>query len=872
MRLLLIRSLAAYALLFALLPASAFAQANAVLERFQTDGTALPPTGAALVDEATAPEVNPAGLALLDRPQLIYLHERNLRQDRVVDSFHVGTGLFGYGGLGLALQFVRPKGLPSYRKTTLSLAAGGGFASLGVNFNNFGSDDAALDALTSWDAGLALRPWRYLSIAASVRDFDGPTLSYARALPPGAPTPPGFEPKRLPRRYDVGLGIRPGTDRVQLSGDWLVDDLAGVDASRFSFAAQVEPLEGLVLSGGLAFGLKGNDELVGQVALTLNTPYVGASWWGGAGDDIGGRWDQGVQLRLSADRYRTLPFARDRVVVLDPSSLMSKSQGVLASLIAPSSREPYLETLGLLERVRTSKETAGVLLKVGKLPDIGHARVEELRQALVALRASGKHVWAVWMDGGDDEYLLASAAEKIWAVPQSTLAINGYSSTQTFLAGTLQKLGVGVDVARVGQYKTATDSFTRQDMSPEEREMLGAWLDQVYGSTMATIAGARGLSEESLAKVVGQGILPARMAKDAGLVDELIYPDELQGLLEKGHGKSLDVVGELPAQQSWPRRWGVRPKNRDRERRRAHLRRQDARGSLRAASHRRGRVDLERAREGGPGPDGQGDRPARGLHRRQRRGERPRLAGGDQDQRVQAGGRLHGRLRRQRRLLHRHGRPAHLRRALDAHRVHRRLCPQARPRRPAREAGDPPRDPAAGRPLRPLLHHSRLDRGRAEGGAGLRRRVLRPVHHQGRRVAEDGEGPGGQPGPRARLQRAGGTAGGAGRRDRRAAGRHRLGQGAGGAQGGRGRRRGRPRRRRPDGPQARHREPGHAAARPRAGRRRGERRNVARAAAGAAGDAALPGHGEVGALRRTAMTLGSPHSSWLPSFSQKLVS
>ncbi|HEY3451086.1 MAG TPA: signal peptide peptidase SppA [Myxococcales bacterium] len=556
---LLASSIAAFAVALLLLESSAHAQAGAVLERFQTDGVALPPTGAALVDEATAPEVNPAGLALLAKPQLVYLHERNLRQDRIVDSVHIGTGLFGYGGVGLAMQFIRPKGVPSYRKTTLSLAAGGEFVSLGASFNDFSSDDAAFDALTTWDAGLALRPWKYLSLGFAIRDFDGPILSYSKVLPPGTTPPPGFEPRQIPRRFDVGLGIRPFTDRVQLAGDWLFDDQGGASESRFSFAAQVEPLAGLIVSGGVAFGLNGG-EVVGQLALTLNTSYAGATWWGGAGDDVGGKWDQAVQLRLSADRYRALPIARDRVVVLDFSSLLSPSQGLLTSLIAPSTREPYLEILGLIERIRTSGEIAGVLIKVGKLPGIGHARVEELRRSLMSLRTAGKRVWAVWLDGGDDEYLLASAAERIWAVPQSTLAVNGYASTQTFLAGTLEKLGVTVDVARVGEYKTAPDSFTRTNMSPEEKQMLGAWLDEVFDSTVATIASARGLKEEDLRKTIGQGILSARMAKEAGLVDELVYPDQLQQMLEKGHGKSLDIVSEVPAQRAWPRRWGVRPK------------------------------------------------------------------------------------------------------------------------------------------------------------------------------------------------------------------------------------------------------------------------------------------------------------------------
>ncbi|MBI5544012.1 MAG: S49 family peptidase, partial [Deltaproteobacteria bacterium] len=530
-------------LLLSVLPSVAAAQTSALREQYQTDGVALPPTGVALVDEVTAAEINPAGVALLGKPQLFYLHERSLRADRVIDAAFVGTGLFGWGGLSLGMQWVRPRGLSDYRKTTWTLGIGNEIVALGASYNDFSSDQAGLDRLASWDAGLTVRPWRYLSLGAAARDFDGPTVDGVQ----------------LPRRYDLGFALRPFTDRIALSGDFLIDDQRGLPGSSLSFAAQAEPVPGLVVSGGLAVGLH-TDEVIGQVALTLNTPYVGATWSGGAGSDVSDNWSQLVQLRLSAERYRPLPLARDQVLVLDIPQRLSPPSGGLLSLLTPSKREPYLELLAAIERIRKDPGVAGVLIKVSELPDVGPARVEELRQALVSLRSSGKRLWALFMDGGDNEYLLATAAERIWAVPQATFQVNGYSTTATFLAATLAGLGVKVDVARVGEYKTAPDSFTRTSMSPEEREMLDAWLDGLYRRSLATIEKARSLGTDPLRATLDRGILTAGGAKEAGLIDEIVYPDELQKMLENGHGRSLDLVGEETKEVAWPRRWGARPR------------------------------------------------------------------------------------------------------------------------------------------------------------------------------------------------------------------------------------------------------------------------------------------------------------------------
>ena len=498
-------------------------------------------------------------MALLRKPQLYYVHDRGVRNDHTADAVFVGTGLFGYGGTSLSMQWVRPRGAAAYRKTTFSLAAGGEFMSLGFNYNAFNSDDDAdLNRLTSWDVGLTLHPWRYLAIGAAAKNFDGPRLHTAAQAYPLPPSPVA-----VARQYDLGLAFRPFTDRVALAGDFLIDDQRGLPGSRLSFAALVEPLDGLVLSGGLAFGLHGNNDVVGQVAITLNGGPVGATVSGGAGGNggsIAADWSSQIQLRVSMDRFRGLPIMRDRFLILDVPGLLANPNSGLTSIILPSTREPYLELLSLIDRARRDRDVGGVLVKVSALPDIGHARVEELRAALMDLRAHGKKVYALFMDGGDDEYLLATAAEKIWAVPQATFLVNGYTANATFLGGTLQKIGVSVDVARVGEYKTYPDTFTRTEMGPQEREMLDGWVDGLYRRTLATVTQSRALGDEAFKATLDQGILSANAAKAAGLVDEVVYPDELQGLLEKGYGHSVELVTEVPKDKDWPRRWGVRPK------------------------------------------------------------------------------------------------------------------------------------------------------------------------------------------------------------------------------------------------------------------------------------------------------------------------
>src|SRR4051812_46555305 len=92
---------------FVLLSSVAFGQVSSIEHAAEGRGVTLPPTSLSLIDDATAPALNPAGLSFVGDPQLFYLHERNVALDRVIDSVYLADTVFGGLGLGLSLEWVR---------------------------------------------------------------------------------------------------------------------------------------------------------------------------------------------------------------------------------------------------------------------------------------------------------------------------------------------------------------------------------------------------------------------------------------------------------------------------------------------------------------------------------------------------------------------------------------------------------------------------------------------------------------------------------------------------------------------------------------------------------------------------------------------
>ncbi len=168
----------------------------------------------------------------------------------------------------------------------------------------------------------------------------------------------------------------------------------------------------------------------------------------------------------------------------------------------------------------------------------GWARLEEIRQDIADFKKSGKPVYAFLQGPGSREYYLATAADKIFLSPGDMLDVKGFHVEELYFKGTLEKLGIGVQVDHIGRFKDAGDIFTRTNMTPETREVLNQVLDQIYGDFCTTTGSGRRKSADDMKALIDMGPFLAAQAKATGLVDELGYEDEVYADLKKKTGVS----------------------------------------------------------------------------------------------------------------------------------------------------------------------------------------------------------------------------------------------------------------------------------------------------------------------------------------------
>ena len=185
---------------------------------------------------------------------------------------------------------------------------------------------------------------------------------------------------------------------------------------------------------------------------------------------------------------------------------------------------------------------------------IGWGEMEEFRGDLEQFRKSGKPVFAYLRAPGTREYFVSLAADRIYLGPEEPLYLKGVRAEMPYIKKGLDKLGVTVQVEHAGKYKDFGDMFTRTDMSPETREVIGSVVDNLYGTLVDRIAEARKKSPDEVRALIDRGPYTANGALQAGLVDELRFEDQMWGelrtRLKSGEPKkvSLENYVKVPAE------------------------------------------------------------------------------------------------------------------------------------------------------------------------------------------------------------------------------------------------------------------------------------------------------------------------------------
>lgn len=190
------------------------------------------------------------------------------------------------------------------------------------------------------------------------------------------------------------------------------------------------------------------------------------------------------------------------------------------------------EVLLNIDKAKNDTLVKGIYLKGGSLIG-GMASIKEIRDALVDFKARGKFIVAYADTYLQSNYYLASVADKLLVNPSGMVDFRGISSEVLFLKNTLDKLGIEMQVVKVGTYKSAVEPYIETKMSEANREQVTAYTTSIWNTMLGEISAARGISVEQLNAYADEMMTmqPVEKLLAYKLVDSLVYADEADSIL-----------------------------------------------------------------------------------------------------------------------------------------------------------------------------------------------------------------------------------------------------------------------------------------------------------------------------------------------------
>ena len=256
---------------------------------------------------------------------------------------------------------------------------------------------------------------------------------------------------------------------------------------------------------------------------------------------------------MSASDTETI-VKKNSVMMLDLNgTLVERTQedplGILSQLFGDESNTYGLDDiLSSIQKAKENENIKGIYLQASSL-GTSYASLQEIRNALLDFKESGKFVIAYADSYTQGLYYLSSAADKVLLNPKGMIEWRGIASAPLFYKDLLQKIGVEMQVFKVGTYKSAVEPFIATEMSPANREQVTAFITSIWGQVTEGVSASRNIPVDSLNVYADRMLMfyPSEESVRCGFADTLIYRNDVRNYLKKlveiDEDDNLPIVG-----------------------------------------------------------------------------------------------------------------------------------------------------------------------------------------------------------------------------------------------------------------------------------------------------------------------------------------
>ncbi len=236
---------------------------------------------------------------------------------------------------------------------------------------------------------------------------------------------------------------------------------------------------------------------------------------------------------ISAVESDEAPVVKDKTLLYLPLGGIVREQAVDDPLeeLFPNSGAQILSLKDVVKGIKNAAyddKVIGLYIEP-RFVQSGFAALQEIRDAILEFKESGKPVYAYGEFISEVDYFVVSTADRLFMHPEGTLEFNGMTARVTFFKGLFDKLGIQPEIFRVGEFKAAVEPFMQKSMSDENRLQLTGLLESIHGHYLEEVSTSRNIPIERLEQISDQmeAYLP-KESLEVGLVDRLAFEDEIK--------------------------------------------------------------------------------------------------------------------------------------------------------------------------------------------------------------------------------------------------------------------------------------------------------------------------------------------------------
>lgn len=469
---------------------------------------------------------NPAMLSYIEQPNLLFTWNDRNADFNDFNNYNLFASL-PYFGFSIADKKESKYSITDYK---ISAAYGSSSFSFGLGYGWSAGDLEYYDRSNVFTVGAIYRPVNFLSFSLI-----------------------GNLPAKNEREGIVGVGLKPfGNYNLTLFGDYLFTQDTIPESVNWSAGAVVEPIDGLRIIGRYFEGKTFN------VGVQLGLGSLGLSTITHFNEDAKRSYNTyGIRIGARDRNFLDVFKGNDSYVEMNLAGGLKYQTYKLFD-----NSKTLFNIIQQLDAVVKDNSVSGVAINLSGA-SINKEMLWEIREKLKEVKSYGKKVYIYIDRAGMDLYHFASVADKIVLDPMGTISLEGYLMGRTFLKGTLDMVGIGFHELRYFKYKSAAESYAREDFSEADREQRQRLVDENYKLAQRDICEGRKFTINYFDKLVDSSwIFLPEDAINLKLADTLARWNDISEVIKKyeRENKSLISAGSLDEFTLPNDYWGSKPK------------------------------------------------------------------------------------------------------------------------------------------------------------------------------------------------------------------------------------------------------------------------------------------------------------------------